>query len=73
MNLTTPQKIRNLKTHKKYDFYTYGQIIRNKIPEDLTDFYINHEGFVSSLDEELIIAPLTAEKLEFFLLVDRSS
>ena len=21
MNLTTPQKIRNLKTHKKYDFY----------------------------------------------------
>ena len=41
-------------TSKKYDFYSYGQIIRNKIPEDLTDFYINHEGFVSSLDEELI-------------------
>ena len=41
-------------TNKKYDFYSYGQIIRNKIPDDLTDFYINHEGFVSHLDEELI-------------------
>ena len=41
-------------TNKEYDFYSYGQIIRNKIPEDMTDFYINHEGFVSSLDEELI-------------------
>ena len=41
-------------TNKKYDFYSYGQIIRNKIPEDMTDFYINHEGFVSSLDQELI-------------------
>ena len=47
------QKIIN-GTNKKYDFYSYGQIIRNKIPEDMTDFYINHEGFVSSLDEELI-------------------
>ena len=40
-------------TNKKYDFYSYGQIIRNKIPKDLTDFYINHEGFVSHLDDEL--------------------
>ncbi len=50
---TIKQKVIN-ETSKKYDFYSYGQIIRNKIPEDLTDFYINHEGFVSSLDEELI-------------------
>ena len=50
---TIKQKVVN-GTNKKYDFYTYGQIIRNKIPDDLTDFYINHEGFVSSLDEELI-------------------
>ena len=50
---TIKQKVIN-GTNKKYDFYSYGQIIRNKIPEDMTDFYINHEGFVSSLDEELI-------------------
>jgi len=50
---TIKQKIIN-GTNKKYDFYSYGQIIRNKIPEDMTDFYINHEGFVSSLNGELI-------------------
>ena len=50
---TIKQKVIN-GTNKKYDFYSYGQIIRNKIPEDLTDFYINHEGFVSHLDDELI-------------------
>ena len=50
---TIKQKVIN-ETNKKYDFYSYGQIIRNKIPKDLTDFYINHEGFVSHLDEELI-------------------
>ncbi|MEL0255742.1 MAG: membrane protein insertase YidC, partial [Burkholderiaceae bacterium] len=41
-------------TDKKYDFYSYGQIIRNKIPEGLTDFYILHEGLLASLDGELI-------------------
>ena len=40
---TIKQKVIN-GTNKKYDFYSYGQIIRNKIPQDLTDFYINHEG-----------------------------
>ncbi len=50
---TIKQKVIN-RSNKKYDFYSYGQIIRNKIPEDLTDFYINHEGFVANLDEELI-------------------
>ena len=50
---TIKQKVIN-GTNKKYDFYSYGQIIRNKIPQDLTDFYINHEGFVSHLDDELI-------------------
>ena len=38
---TINQKVIN-STDKKYDFYSYGQIIRNKIPQDLTDFYINH-------------------------------
>jgi YidC/Oxa1 family membrane protein insertase len=50
---TIKQKVIN-STNNKYDFYSYGQIIRNKVPKDLTDFYINHEGFVSHLDEELI-------------------
>jgi len=46
------QKVIN-KTNKKYDFYSYGQIIRNQIP-DITDFYILHEGLVATLDDELI-------------------
>ncbi len=46
------QKIIN-KTNKKYDFYSYGQIIRNQIP-DITDFYILHEGLIATLDDELI-------------------
>ena len=41
-------------TDKNYDFYSYGQIIRNQIPEGLTDFYILHEGPIATLDEELI-------------------
>ena len=40
-------------TDKKYDFYTYGQIIRNKIPE-ISNFYILHEGLIATLDDELI-------------------
>ena len=49
---TIKQKVIN-KTTNKYDFYSYGQIIRNKIPE-ITDFYILHEGLVATLDDELI-------------------
>ncbi len=41
------------KTDKKYDFYSYGQIIRNKIPE-ISNFYILHEGLIATLDDELI-------------------
>jgi len=41
-------------TNKKYDFYVYGQIIRNNIPEDLSNFYILHEGPIATLDDELI-------------------
>ena len=40
-------------TNKKYDFYSYGQIIRNKIPE-ISNFYILHEGLIATLDGELI-------------------
>ncbi len=41
------------KTNEKYDFYSYGQIIRNEIP-DIIDFLILHEGLIATLDDELI-------------------
>ena len=41
------------KTNGKYDFYSYGQIIRNKTPE-ISNFYILHEGLIATLDDELI-------------------
>tara|TARA_B100001057_G_scaffold310821_1_gene310916 strand:- start:1054 stop:2736 length:1683 start_codon:yes stop_codon:yes gene_type:complete len=50
---TVKQKIVNL-SDKEYDFYSYGQIIRNKIPEGLQNFFILHEGPISVLDDELI-------------------
>ncbi len=50
---TIKQRVIN-STNKNYDFYSYGQIIRNQIPEGLTDFYILHEGPIATLDEELI-------------------
>ena len=46
------QKVINT-TEKKYDFYSYGQIIRNEIPE-IIDFLILHEGLIATLDDELI-------------------
>ena len=42
------QKIIN-KSDKKYKFYPYAYLHRNNIPDDLTDFYILHEGFVPVL------------------------
>ncbi len=50
---TIKQRVINT-TNKKYDFYSYGQIIRNKIPEGLSNFYILHEGPIATLDDELI-------------------
>ncbi len=49
---TVKEKIIN-KSDKSYDFYSYGQIIRNKLPE-ISGFYILHEGFLSVLDDQLI-------------------
>ena len=49
---TVKQRVIN-STNKKYDFYSYGQIIRNTAPE-ITNFYILHEGLVATLDDELI-------------------
>ena len=49
---TVKEKIFNL-SNKSYNFYSYGQIIRNKLPE-ISGFYILHEGFLSVLDDQLI-------------------
>ncbi len=49
---TIKEKIIN-KSDKTYNFYSYGQIIRNKKPE-ISGFYILHEGLVATLDDELI-------------------
>ena len=49
---TVKQKIIN-SSDKTYNFYSYGQIIRNKLPE-ISGFYILHEGFLSVLDDQLI-------------------
>ena len=49
---TINQRVIN-KNDKKYDFYSYGQIIRNEIPE-IIDFLILHEGLIATLDDELI-------------------
>ena len=49
---TINQKVIN-PTDKKFDFYPYGQIIRNKMPEGLSNFYILHEGMLAALDGEL--------------------
>jgi len=49
---TVKEKIIN-KSDKSYNFFSYGQIIRNKLPE-ISGFYILHEGFLSVLDDQLI-------------------
>jgi len=49
---TIKEKIIN-SSNKSYNFYSYGQIIRNKLPE-ISGFYILHEGFLSVLDDQLI-------------------
>ena len=49
---TIKQRVIN-SSNKTYDFYSYGQIIRNQIPE-ISNFYILHEGLIADLDDELI-------------------
>jgi YidC/Oxa1 family membrane protein insertase len=49
---TINEKIIN-SSDKTYNFFSYGQIIRNKIPE-ITGFYILHEGLIATLDGDLI-------------------
>ena len=49
---TVTQSIKNSSTNK-YNFYSYGQIIRNTAPE-ITNFYILHEGLLGVFDDNLI-------------------
>ena len=49
---TVNQNIIN-NSEKTYNFYPYGQIIRNKAPE-ITNFYILHEGLLGVFDEQLV-------------------
>ncbi len=49
---TVNQKVKN-NTQNTYNFYPYGQIIRNLAP-DVTDFYILHEGLLGVFDDNLV-------------------
>ena len=46
------QQVKN-NTKKSIDLYPYAQLTRNKIPDDIQNFYISHEGFIGVFDEEL--------------------
>ena len=46
------QQVQN-NTSNQIDLYPYAQITRNKIPDDIQNFYISHEGFIGVFDEEL--------------------
>ncbi len=46
------QEVQN-NTNQTIDLYPYAQITRNKIPADIQNFYISHEGFIGVFDEEL--------------------
>ena len=49
---TIKEKVIN-SSDKTYNFYSYGQIIRNQKPQ-ISGFYILHEGPIATLDDELI-------------------
>ncbi len=40
-------------SNKIIELYPYAQITRNKVPDDIQNFYISHEGFIGVFDEEL--------------------
>jgi len=46
------QEVQN-NTKKTVELYPFAQITRNKIPDDIQNFYISHEGFIGVFDEEL--------------------
>jgi YidC/Oxa1 family membrane protein insertase len=46
------QRVRN-NSNSSIDLYPYAQMTRNKIPDDIQNFYIQHEGFIGVFDDEL--------------------
>ena len=46
------QQVQN-NTNKSVDLYPFAQLTRNKIPDDIQNFYISHEGFIGVFNEEL--------------------
>jgi len=46
------QEVEN-NSNQAVELFPYAQITRNKKPDDLQNFYISHEGFISVFDEEL--------------------
>ena len=46
------QQVRN-NSNSTIDLYPYAQMTRNKIPDDIQNFYIQHEGFIGVFDDEL--------------------
>ncbi len=46
------QQVKN-NTNSSIELFPYAQMTRNKIPDDIQNFYIQHEGFIGVFDEEL--------------------
>ncbi len=46
------QQVKN-NSNSSIDLYPYAQMTRNKIPDDIQNFYIQHEGFIGVFDDEL--------------------
>ena len=46
------QQVRN-NSNSSIDLYPYAQMTRNKVPDDIQNFYIQHEGFIGVFDDEL--------------------
>ena len=46
------QQVKN-NSNSSIDLFPYAQMTRNKIPEDIQNFYIQHEGFIGVFDDEL--------------------
>jgi len=46
------QEIQN-NSSQSIELYPYAQITRNKVPDDIQNFYISHEGFIGVFDDEL--------------------
>ena len=46
------QQVKN-NSNSPIDLFPYAQMTRNKIPDDIQNFYIQHEGFIGVFDDEL--------------------